>query len=99
MGHDLNKAAHDQRMILEQQAAQLIMEYNTKKAQEQFDQQQATIAKSHDEIQSKLHAEMSKLQPPAAASIAPPAAMPGAVAVPAAIPGAYAIPAAYPVPS
>jgi len=70
--HDLNKAAHDQRMILEQQAANLVMEYNTKKAQEQFDQQQAIIAKSHEDAQSKLHAELSKLHPPAA--IAPPTA-------------------------
>lgn len=72
--HDLNKAAHDQRMILEQQAANLVMEYNTKKAQEQFDQQQSIIAKSHEDAQSKLHAELSKLQPPAAAAIAPPTA-------------------------
>merc|ERR1712137_992080 len=71
--HDLNKAAHDQRMILEQQAANLVMEYNTKKAQEQFEQQQAIIAKSHEDAQSKLHAELSKLHPPATAQIAPPA--------------------------
>merc|ERR1712137_290813 len=93
--HDLNKAAHDQRMILEQQAANLVMEYNTKKAQEQFDQQQAVIAKSHDEAQSKLHAELSKLQPPVAAAIAPQQGMPATFAMPtpmAVTPGAHMAP-------
>lgn len=62
--HDLEKAAHDQRAILEQQAATLTMEYNTKKAQEQFEQQQAYIQKSYEEAHAKIHAEASKLQPP-----------------------------------
>jgi len=72
--HDLTKAAHDQRMILEQQAANLVMEYNTRKAEEQFSQQQQIIAKSHDEAQSQLHAQMSQLAPsPAQPAFAAPA--------------------------
>jgi len=61
--HDLQKAAHDQRAILEQQAATLTMEYNTKKAQEQFEQQQHLIQKTYEEEHAKIHAAASKLQP------------------------------------
>lgn len=81
--HDLTKAAHDQRMILEQQAANLVMEYNTRKAHEQFDQQQQIIAKAHDEAQSKLHAQLNQLGP-AAPAAAPAFAVPSHLGAPAA---------------
>merc|ERR1712137_157723 len=80
---DLEKAAHDQRAILEQQAATLTMEYNTKKAQEQFEQQNALIQKSYEEAHAKIHAEQSKLQPAMQATMpaAPVAAVPTPVHV------------------
>jgi len=61
--HDLEKAAHDQRAILEQQAATLTMEFNTKLAHEQYEHEQTRIKRSYDDAHAKINAEQAKLQP------------------------------------
>merc|ERR1719446_282534 len=61
---ELEKAAHEQRLVLETQAANLVMEYNQKKTQEAFQMQSATIAKTFDQAQAVIQSEAAKLNLP-----------------------------------
>lgn len=72
---ELQKAAYDQRALLETQAANLCMEYNTKKAQEAFDTQQMTIMRTYDDAAQKIQAEAVKLGP-AALPVQPASSLP-----------------------
>merc|ERR1719443_2072167 len=58
----LQQAAHEQKSVLEAQANTLALEYQQKKAQEDFNFQQYDIQRQHYEAQSKLNHELGKLQ-------------------------------------
>lgn len=97
---ELERAAHDQRLALETQAANLVMEYNQKKTQEAYHMQHGMILKAHDQAQMHIQSEAAKLQVPVAQA-APPvtyAAPPATYAAPpanyAALPATYAAPPA-----
>merc|ERR1711998_480642 len=61
---ELEKAAHEQRLALETQAANLVMEYNQKKTQEAYQMQNGMIVKAFDQAQMQIQAEAAKLQLP-----------------------------------
>jgi len=63
---ELEKAAHEQRLVLETQAANLVMEYNQKKTQEAFQMQSGMIAKTFDHAQAHIQSEAAKLNLPLA---------------------------------
>jgi len=64
---ELERAAHEQRLVLETQAANLVMEYNQKKTQEAFYMQNGMIAKTFDHAQAHIQSEAAKLNLPLAA--------------------------------
>merc|ERR1719174_1637127 len=72
---ELEKAAHEQRLALETQAANLVMEYNQKKTQEAFQMQNGMIVMAFDQAQMQIQSEAAKLQIPVAGQqvVAPPA--------------------------
>lgn len=96
---ELEKAAHEQRLVLETQAANLVMEYNQKKTQEAFQMQSAAIAKTFDSAQAAIQSEAAKLNLPLAAAgqvvVAP---QPGALVAVAAAPGVASAPVTYAAP-
>jgi hypothetical protein len=61
---ELERAAHEQRLALETQAANLVMEYNQKKTQEAFHMQNGMIVKAFDQAQMQIQSEAAKLQLP-----------------------------------
>jgi len=63
---ELERAAHEQRLALETQAANLIMEYNQKKTQEAYQMQNGMIVKAFDQAQMQIQSEAAKLQLPMA---------------------------------
>merc|ERR1740130_671837 len=63
---ELERAAHEQRLALETQAANLIMEYNQKKTQEAYQMQNGMIVKAFDQAQMQIQSEAAKLQLPIA---------------------------------
>merc|ERR1740130_2415515 len=60
---ELERAAHEQRLALETQAANLTMEYNQARAQEAFALQNNQIIKVHEDAQAQINHLASKLQP------------------------------------
>jgi len=93
---ELEKAAHEQRLVLETQAANLVMEYNQKKTQEAFHMQSGMIIKTFDHAQAQIQTEAAKLNLPIAAG-----QQPVAVAAPmtyGAPPMTYAAPMTYGAP-
>jgi len=84
---ELERAAHEQRLALETQAANLTMEYNQARAQEAFAMQNNQILKVHEDAQAQINHLASKLQPVVA---------PGVQQVQA--PVTYAAPATYAAP-
>lgn len=102
---ELEKAAHEQRLALETQAANLVMEYNQKKTQEAYHMQNGMIVKAFDQAQMQIQTEAAKLQLPAPGQqvvAAQPAAPPVTYAAPpvtyAAPPTTYAAPVTYAAP-
>lgn len=69
---ELQRAAHEQRLALETQAANLTMEYNQKKTEEAYQMQHGMIVKQFDHAQMQIQGEAAKLNIPLTA--------PGAVA-------------------
>merc|ERR1719453_2567096 len=63
---ELERAAHEQRLALETQAANLTMEYNQKKTQEAYHVQNGMIVKAFDQAQMQIQTEAAKLQLPMA---------------------------------
>lgn len=57
----LQQAAHEQKSALEAQANSLALDYQQKKATEDFQFQQYDIQKQHYEAQAKLHDELAQL--------------------------------------
>jgi len=97
---ELERAAHEQRLVLETQAANLVMEYNQKRTQEAFQMQSHNIATTFDQAQAHIQTEAAKLHLPL--SGAPQPGQPVVVAqqpvvqqpVVAAAPATYAAPGA-----
>lgn len=99
---ELEKAAHEQRLALETQAANLIMEYNQKKTHEAYHMQNGQIVKTFDGHMMQIQSEAAKLQLPvpgqpvvAAQPAAPTYAAPVTYAAP---PTTYAAPMTYAAP-
>lgn len=93
---ELERAAHEQRLALETQAANLVMEYNQKKTQEAFQMQNGMIVKAFDQAQMQIQSEAAKLQIPVPGQQVV-AAAPGTV-VQASPPATYAAPPTYAAP-
>lgn len=91
---ELERAAHEQRLALETQAANLVMEYNQKKTQEAYQMQNGMIVKAFDQAQMQIQSEAAKLQLPMPAQQAVVVAQPGkaVVAPQAPAPVTYAAP-------
>merc|ERR1712196_672599 len=56
----LQQAAYEQKVALETQASQLIMEYNTRKMQEEMHSRQYELQVKHWEAQQEFNAEMTR---------------------------------------
>jgi len=91
---ELERAAHEQRLALETQAANLVMEYNQKKTQEAYQMQNGMIVKAFDQAQMQIQSEAAKLQLPMPGQQAMVVAQPGmaVIATHAPAPITYAAP-------